>query len=245
MTDSTSSLSANVDIKLYDADGNELTLESVKKNVNSAHMTVEVLATKEVPVEIEYMGVPEDGYMATGEVESSVPTVRIAGTASALVGISAITVPEERMNITGQSSDLVDIINLKEYLPSNVRLANKSFDGKITATVYIEPIDTKDLTIPADNISITGVPDGMEAEVTSTAEEYNITVSGLTRNVSILRDSSVTGVLDLNQWMEDNGLEELTPGNYTIPVTFNLSEDITVDTDVNIHIRLKNADSST
>lgn len=245
VTDSTSSLSANVDIKLYDADGNELTLESVKKNVNSAHMTVEVLATKEVPVEIEYMGVPEDGYMATGEVESSVPTVRIAGTASALVGISAITVPEERMNITGQSSDLVDIINLKEYLPSNVRLANKSFDGKITATVYIEPIDTKDLTIPADNISITGVPDGMEAEVTSTAEEYNITVSGLTRDVSILRDSSVTGVLDLNRWMEDNGLEELTPGNYTIPVTFNLSEDITVDTDVNIHIRLKNADSST
>ena len=245
VTDSTSSLSANVDIKLYDADDNELTLESVKKNVYSAHMTVEVLATKEVPVEIEYMGVPEDGYMATGEVESSVPTVRIAGTASALVGISAITVPEDRMNITGQSSDLVDIINLKEYLPSNVRLANKSFDGKITATVYIEPIDTKDLTIPADNISITGVPDGMEAEVTSTAEEYNITVSGLTRDVSILRDSSVTGVLDLNQWMEDNGLEELTPGNYTIPVTFNLSEDITVDTDVNIHIRLKNADSST
>ena len=245
VTDSTTSLSANVDIKLYDADDNELTLESVKKNVNSAHMTVEVLATKEVPVEIEYMGVPEDGYMATGEVESSVPTVRIAGTASALVGISAITVPEERMNITGQSGDLVDIINLKEYLPSNVRLANKSLDGKITATVYIEPIDTKDLTIPADNISITGVPDGMEAEVTSTAEEYNITVSGLTRDVSILRDSSVTGVLDLNQWMEDNGLEELTPGNYTIPVTFNLSEDITVDTDVNIHIRLKNADSST
>ena len=208
-------------------------------------MTVEVLATKEVPVEIQYMGVPEDGYMATGEVESSVPTVRIAGTASALVGISAITVPEERMNITGQSGDLVDIINLKEYLPSNVRLANKSFDGKITATVYIEPIDTKDLTIPADNISITGVPDDMEAEITSSAEEYNITVSGLTRDVSILRDSSVTGVLDLNQWMEDNGLEELTPGNYTIPVTFNLSEDITVDTDVNIHIRLKNADSST
>ena len=245
VTDSSSSLSANVDIKLYDADDNELTLESVKKNVNSAHMTVEVLATKEVPVEIEYMGVPEDGYMATGEVESSVPTVRIAGTASALVGISALTVPEDRMNITGQSGDLVDIINLKEYLPSNVRLADKSFDGKITATVYIEPIDTKDLTIPADNISITGVPDDMEAEITSTAEEYNITVSGLSRDVSILRGSSVTGVLDLNQWMENNGLEELTPGNYTIPVTFNLSEDITVDTDVNIHIRLKNADSST
>ena len=243
VTDSTSSLSANVDIKLYDGDDNELTLESVKKNVDSAHMTVEVLATKEVPVEIEYMGVPEDGYMATGEVESSVPTVRIAGTVSTLVGISAITVPEDRMNITGQTDNLVDIINLKEYLPSNVRLADKSFDGKITATVYIEPIVSKDLTVAAENISVTGVPDGMEAEITSTAEEYNITVSGLSRDVSILRDSSVTGILNLTQWMEDNGVEELTPGTYTIPVTFNLAEDITVAPDINIHIRLKNADT--
>lgn len=241
--DSTTSLSANVDIKLYDADDNELVLESVKKNVDSAYMTVEVLATKEVPVEIEYMGVPEDGYMATGEVESSVPTVRIAGTVSTLVGISAITVPEDRMNITGQSDNLVDIINLKEYLPANVRLADKSFDGKITATVYIEPIVSKDLTVAAENISVTGVPDGMEAEITSTAEEYNITVSGLSRDVSILHDSSVTGILNLTQWMEDNGVEELTPGTYTIPVTFNLTEDITVTPDINIHIRLKNADA--
>lgn len=243
VTDSTTSLSANVDIKLYDADDNELVLESVKKNVDSAYMTVEVLATKEVPVEIEYMGVPEDGYMATGEVESSVPTVRIAGTVSTLVGISAITVPEDRMNITGQSDNLVDIINLKEYLPANVRLADKSFDGKITATVYIEPIVSKDLTVAAENISVTGVPDGMEAEITSTAEEYNITVSGLSRDVSILHDSGVTGILNLTQWMEDNGVEELTPGTYTIPVTFNLAEDITVTPDINIHIRLKNADT--
>ena len=243
VTDSTTSLSANVDIKLYDADDNELVLESVKKNVDSAYMTVEVLATKEVPVEIEYMGVPEDGYMVTGEVESSVPTVRIAGTVSTLVGISAITVPEDRMNITGQSDNLVDIINLKEYLPANVRLSDKSFDGKITATVYIEPIVSKDLTVAAENISVTGVPDGMEAEITSTAEEYNITVSGLSRDVSILHDSSVTGILNLTQWMEDNGVEELTPGTYTIPVTFNLAEDITVVPDINIHIRLKNADT--
>ena len=243
VTDSTTSLSANVDIKLYDADDNELVLESVKKNVDSAYMTVEVLATKEVPVEIEYMGVPEDGYMATGEEGSSVPTVRIAGTVSTLVGISAITVPEDRMNITGQSDNLVDIINLKEYLPANVRLADKSFDGKITATVYIEPIVSKDLTVAAENISVTGVPDGMEAEITSTAEEYNITVSGLSRDVSILHDSSVTGILNLTQWMEDNGVEELTPGTYTIPVTFNLAEDITVVPDINIHIRLKNADT--
>ena len=240
VADSTSSLSANVDIRLYDADDNELTLETVKKNVDSAHMTVEVLATKEVPIEIEYMGVPENGYMATGEVESSLSTVKIAGTASALLGVSTITIPEDRMNITGQSGNLVDIINLKDYLPSNVRLADKSFDGKITATVYIEPIETRDLSIPAENITISGIPDGLEAEITTEADTYDITVSGLSRNISILRDNSVTGVLDLKQWMEDNNVEEMAPGSYVIPVTFNLSEDVTIENDVNIHIRLKN-----
>lgn len=240
VADSTSSLSANVDIKLYDADGKELSYGNVMKNVDSAHMTVEVLATKDVPVEIKYMGVPEDGYMATGEVESSKPTVKIAGTASTLAGISAITVPEDRMNITGQSGNLVDIINLKEYLPSNVRLADKSFDGKISATVYIEPVETKELSIPAENITISGEPEGMEAEIVTLADTYDITVSGLDRDVSVLRENTVTGVLDLQKWMEDNGAEEMTSGNYTIPVTFNLPEDVTVENDVNIHIKLKN-----
>ena len=177
--------------------------------------------------------------MATGEVTSSVSTVKIAGTASTLAGISAITIPEERMNITGQSGDLVDIINLKDYLPSNVRLADKNFDGKITATVYIEPVETQELSVPAENITVSGVPEGMEAEITTVADTYDITVSGLERDVSVLRDNTVTGVLDLGKWMEDNGVEELTPGNYTLPVTFNLSENITIENDVKIHIRLK------
>ena len=124
-----------------------------------------------------------------------------------------------------------------------MRLADKSFDGKITATVYIEPVETKDLSVPAENITISGVPDGLEAEITTVADTYDITVSGLSRNVSILRDSNVTGVLDLNKWMEDNGVEEMTPGSYVIPVTFNLSEDVTIENDVNIHIRLKNAET--
>ena len=121
---------------------------------------------------------------------------------------------------------------------------SKSFDGKITATVYIEPIATKDLSVPAENITISGVPEGMEAEITTEAETYDITVSGLDRDISILRDDTVTGVLDLEKWMDDNNVEELTPGNYTIPVTFNLSEDIMVENDVNIHIRLKNQDTN-
>ena len=101
-----------------------------------------------------------------------------------------------------------------------------------------------DIRATRDHQTGGGVPEGMEAEITTEAETYDITVSGLDRDISILRDDTVTGVLDLEKWMDDNNVEELTPGNYTIPVTFNLSEDIMVENDVNIHIRLKNQDTN-
>ena len=53
-----------------------------------------------------------------------------------------------------------------------------------------------------------GVPEGMEAEITTEAETYDITVSGLDRDISILRDDTVTGVLDLEKWMDDNNVED-------------------------------------
>lgn len=48
--------SANLDIFLYDKDNNRVDQKSVKKNVDYVRMTVDVLATKDVPVEVNYMG---------------------------------------------------------------------------------------------------------------------------------------------------------------------------------------------
>lgn len=67
-------LSANVETVLYDSDGTLLELPSVTKNVSYVHMAVEVLAVKEVPIELNVMGVPEDGYLAT--VWQSAPLLR-------------------------------------------------------------------------------------------------------------------------------------------------------------------------
>lgn len=224
----TTSLSANIDIKLYDADGNVVVNESLKTNVEYAHMTVEVLATKDVPVVVEYMGVPAEGYLDTGVVESDITTVKIAGTTSALANVNAITVPAERMNITGESSNMVDIVNLKEYLPENIRFADKKFDGKITATVYIEPLVELDIRIPAYNITLRNAPEGFVAKLPEDIENYELTVSGLQEFVDPLRNTAVAGMIDIAAWMEVQGLEELPAGTYEMPVIFGLSEDIEV-----------------
>lgn len=238
VTGATASLSANVEIQLYDAEGNMVDNKSIKKNVDSAHMTVEVLATKDVPIEIQYMGVPADGYMATGVVESSHATVKIAGTSTALASISSIVVPEDRMNITGETSNMVDIINLKDYLPDNIKFADKKFDGKITATVYIEPIVEKELRIPVSNVTIVNLPEGFVAELSEDLENYKLTVSGLNEFIEPLQQNVMTGLIDIGAWMADEEIEELKAGTYTIPVTFGLSEDVTMKTPVTVAVKI-------
>lgn len=238
VTGATASLSANVEIQLYDAEGNMVDNKSIKKNVDSAHMTVEVLATKDVPIEIQYMGVPADGYMATGVVESSHATVKIAGTSTALASISSIVVPEDRMNITGETSNMVDIINLKDYLPDNIKFADKKFDGKITATVYIEPIVEKELRIPVSNVTIVNLPEGFVAELPEDLENYKLTVSGLNEFIEPLQQNVMTGLIDIGAWMADEEIEELKAGTYTIPVTFGLSEDVTMKTPVTVAVKI-------
>lgn len=229
VTGYTTNLSANLDVSFYDAEDNLLVLDNITKNVDYIHMSVEVLAVKEVPVELNYTGVPAEGYVATGAVVSEPASVRIAGTVYALSGINKISIPEERLNITGADSDVSDTIDLRDYLSDNIRLADGDFNGKVTATVYIEPIVEKELEIPVENVRVVNPPAGMTAELPETGEPYILNVSGLAEFIDPLRQNEIRGVVDIAAWMEEQELTELAPGTYSIPVTFELMEEITAE----------------
>lgn len=233
----TNSLSANIDIQLYDEDGNVVVNDSIKKNVNSAYMTVEVLATKEVPVELKFAGTPAEGYLATGVVESNMPTVMLAGKVSALENINVITIPEERLNINDSDGNVEEIINLKDYLPDNVKFADKTFNGKITATVYIEPIVSEDLEIPIDNIAFWNVPRKFEVEWPEDVENYSLTIFGLWEYINSVQQENVTGYVDVAAYMNAANLEELTEGVHIVPVTFRLPENVSVDEELSASVR--------
>ncbi len=238
VTGATTSQSANVDISLYNRDGKLIEHDGIKKNYNYVHMTVEVLATKEIPVEIHYMGIPAEGYMATGVVQSDPETVKIAGTSYVLNGVNKITIPEERLNITGEKGDMKDIVNIRDYLPDNVRLADSTFNGRITATVFIEPIREKTLQIPLENVTIINVPDGMQAKLPEGLEYYTLKVSGLSELIEPLRQTEITGTIDIAAWMEQQEITELDSDGYIIPVTFTLGEEVTAE-DVTVWLRFE------
>ncbi len=125
------SMSLYVEPKLFDADGNLLELPAVSTNVSSIHMAVEILAWKEVPVVPGVMGTPAEGYLATGELDCDPTVVRIAGALVAIAGVNSISVPAEQLDITGATGNVVNIVNIKEYLKENVRLADSGFNGRV------------------------------------------------------------------------------------------------------------------
>ena len=128
--------------------------------------------------------------------------------------------------------------NLKDYLPDNIKFADKKFDGKITATVYIEPIVEKELRIPVSNVTIVNLPEGFVAELPEDLENYKLTVSGLNEFIEPLQQNVMTGLIDIGAWMADEEIEELKAGTYTIPVTFGLSEDVTMKTPVTVAVKI-------
>ena len=237
VTGATTGLSANVDIQLFDTEGKRVTHDQINKNVNSAYMTVDVLATKSVPIEVKYSGEVAEGYMPTGLVESSITEVMLAAKPSVLDNISVIAIPEERMDISGAEGNVQEIINLKEYLPDSVKFADKSFNGKVTATVYVEPIVSRDLEVPIENITFTGIPQEYEVEWIGNVENYNLTIYGLWEYINSVQQETITGSVDVAAYMAQQGMEEMVQGEYIVPVSFNLTENIRVDEELSASVR--------
>lgn len=236
VTDAASSLSANVEVLYYDAEDKPLDSSHLETDVNYVHMSVEVLAAKLVPVEVVSSGTPAAGFLATGVIECNPAAVRVAGSASALNSISKISIPEEQMDLDGAEGDVIKVINIRELLPDNIRLAESDFNGRVTVTAYVEPEAERTLQIPANNVSIINVPETLAADFSEGEEYYEVKISGLNEVVTSADQNTVKGIVDVQAWMEKAGRKELSPGTYQIPVSFEISSDIKIDGEITVKV---------
>lgn len=224
------------DVKLYDADGNAISASSIKKNVDAVKVSVQVLATKTVPVKYSTTGTPASGYLATGEITSTPSEVLIAGSADALKNVTQIEVPGEVLSIAGKTGDVVTSVNLKSYLPDGVSLAESGFNGKATVTVSIEPEETKELKLSEGSISVINVPEGYTAEPEENDGEILLNVVGLQSEISRLLLSDITGTVDLAAYMTERELTVLEAGTYVIEADFELGDGITIKEPVMVKV---------
>lgn len=237
----TADVSANVEIALYNSEGVLLDLPSVTRNMNYVRMAAEVLAVKEVPIILNTTGSPAEGFLTTGVIESDRSAVKIAGSASDLANVSSINIPAEELDISGAESDVTATIDLREYLPANIRLADSDFSGRIKATVYIQPEVKKVLEVDHEKIRVVNVPEGLEVQLPENADKnYELNVSGLEAAISALPTGTMGGTVDIAAWMKKENMEELAPGVYSVPVSFSLSDDINIENPMYIRITVVN-----
>jgi YbbR domain-containing protein len=225
VTDVSSSLSANMEIVLYDAEGNELNLSNIKKQTNYVKVSVEILTTKSVPIYATRTGSPASGYLYNGQLSVSPETVLLAGSSQVMNTVSRLTITDP-VDISGATADVQQNFELKNYLPVGTSLADSDFSGVATVTVPVEAAVSTTLTVDAENLELTGVPEGVDAKLAGGS--YVIYVSGLASELETLKDTTITGSVKVDEWMKDEELEELTPGTHLVPATISLGGSATL-----------------
>lgn len=229
-------MSANVEFNLYDKEQNLMDRKGITTNVDLVHMSVEIMAAKEVPIEWSVKGQPAEGFLATGEVESSFETVRLAGNSTALANINKVTIPAEVLDITDVEESVTKTVDLKAYLPDNIKIVDTANNSKLTLNIKVEPVTDRVLEVSNQNITIQGVPKGFECSFEEEYGRFRMEISGLAQVVNPIIYSSVTGKINVEGWMEKNHISELHEGVYEIPVDFDLDKEVTLKEDIKLRV---------
>lgn len=175
----------------------------------------------------------------TGEVNGSRQNVMIAGKSDILREISSIEVPESTVDVNGATETVETVINLHDYLPENVILAEDDFDGIVSVSVQIEQERRQTVYVPLDEIQITGVPVGYRATINEPDENYSIILVGLSSELSEVDINTITAYIDVASWLEQQESTEAENGYYRMPLEIRLPENSPVTWEeawINVHL---------
>lgn len=235
----TSNIGTDSDIRLYNEEGVEIRSQSIEKNITKVRVNVEILEKKTVPIVYAVGGTPAEGFRMTGEVNGSRQNVMIAGKSDILREISSIEVPESTIDVNGATETVETVINLHDYLPENVILAEDDFDGIVSVSVQIEQERRQTVYVPLDEIQITGVPIGSRATINEPDENYSIVLVGLSSELSEIDTNTITAYIDVAAWLEQQENTETENGYYRMPLEVRLPENSPVTWEeawINVHL---------
>ncbi|MBQ7066454.1 MAG: hypothetical protein IJN92_06500 [Lachnospiraceae bacterium] len=233
-----SNIRTSVELKLYDAEDNLISNRNITKNISNVNISVEVLATKEVPINLATSGTPAEGYGLTGVLISDPETILVAGSQTALAKISAINVPDTVVSVEGAIGDVVAAVNLNDYLPDGIQFADAEENGKIVVTAGVSAKETKVVEISRSVITINGMPDSYEASFTTDGDTISAELIAMPDVLEKLDVSTLTAIIDFKAYMEEKEIVQVRESNYVVPVTIQLPEGVELKNPVNISIKV-------
>jgi YbbR domain-containing protein len=218
-------ISADMEIILYDEDGRRVDSENIIKQTDYVTTTVTVLSTKDVPIYASVTGNPANGYIYPDDIEVYPGVITIAGDTSTLNSIAHVDITDP-VDIGGSQDNVFATFDITKYLPSGVSIEEPGFDGEVTVIAYIEKLAEKNINIPKEKIGLLNIPEGFTAEI---IEDGPIVVhlSGLSAELNAISSESLAGIAEITP---NNSENIYIDGEILIiPVKFNLSSHVNSD----------------
>ncbi len=227
VAESSSDVATYGTVRLYDKNGVEIQNDLLVKSTEKVHINVNIVPTKYVPVKYQVVGTPAEGYaVAEDGITCDIMTVLIAGETEVLRDVDAIVIPGEELNVEDMTETKEFVVSLKNYLPDNIILGDKEYDGKVTIKVPVEEVVTEVVELLQSNITITNVPEGKQVSLVDVPDYIELEVTGVVSNVRKVMTGEVTATVDMNAVLPETGLSAWLEGTYEVAVDVNVPKNI-------------------
>lgn len=239
VSDSSSDVATYGTVRLYDKAGVEITSELLVKGTEKVHINVDVVPTKYVPVKYQLTGEVADGYAVVEDaVSCDVMTVLIAGETEALRDVEEVLITGDELDVSELDEGKEFKVVIKNYLPDNIILGDKEYDGKVTVKVPVEEVVTEVVEILKEDLTIKNIPDGMSVTMVDVPDYTELEITGTVSKVRQVMTEKVTGVIDMNKVLPGTGLSAWLEGTYEVEATLDVPSGVT-NTPVRVKIEVK------
>ncbi|MCD7982531.1 MAG: hypothetical protein LUF32_09575 [Clostridiales bacterium] len=188
----TDDVSSTEPIALLDESGEEVSQERLTLDAAETVAAADILMRKTVSLSFEVEGESAENTRYTG-IQSEVSSVTLEGDRDVLNAMTSLDITSDQLNVEGAGESLTVQIYLPDYLPEGVSLADGEKE-EITVILEIEAQTTVEVEMPTDNITVSGLAEGLSLSYDS--DTVAVTITGYADDLDSVSGEDLTAVLD-------------------------------------------------
>ena len=190
-----------VTLEAQDAEGEALSLQYTTMDTTVVDVTINIYQTKELPLVVNFINVPEGFDLNTLKYSLSQETMVVSGKPETLESLTELAVSDFDLS----TFEMDKSYSLNVNLPKGV----ESKDNVKTITLSFDTTGLASRTLNVTNIRTINTPDGYSVKVNDT-RVANVTLIGPEDELEELSPSSVVATVDMSQSQVVEGTESLS-----------------------------------
>ena len=219
VSDATRDIVGKYDIKLYQADGEEIESSRVSMSSQRTKVKIEILMTKSILINYNIEGEPDKDCTVT-DVENSATELKVIGKPEDVSKCENITLPKGTIDISGKIKTTTITVDLEKYLPDGVKIYD-SKNRKFQVVITIEKMITKRYELNNENVKWTNVPEGYQAALLSS--KITINVKALPENHNMFDVNRIYFYIDVSGYTKEIDEYQVT---FSLPDGYEVIDDV-------------------